>query len=482
MNEKHISRVSESKFEGCGIRRALLAASLTIAVSTAIASPATVELRADSLPASYGFSYFSDSPLPDSEKWWETFNDPNLTRLMSLAAVNNYDIKAMLKRIEAARQVVRQAKSGYYPTIGLSAGYDVSRASGREAKPYDNESAISFFTVGATMSWEVDVFGRVSAKVKADKAAVEASQCEFAGMQLSLAAQVGSYYSALRMYEEELKVARTHLKTQQEILAIAEARYKAGLVSKLDVVQAQNVVSTTELMIPEYESEVATSRVALATLCGVTYQDIAAITDNDTRPQLVPPSGIGIPADLIRRRPDIAQAEKDIEQLAAQLGVAKKEYLPSLTLNATIGTSAHDISDLFGKNSMSFEVAPTLSWTLFDGFARSAAVAEAKAQMEAEIDDYNMTIATAIQEVENAMAKYEASKRQLALYDDVMTNSKELVDLALERYRSGLSSFTDVAGAQVTYLTNQTNYEVSRANCFVSLINLYKALGGGFRY
>lgn len=441
-----------------------------------------VRLLPDSLPTSYSTMLDSTAPDAGGDTWWQTFGDATLSRLVTLALNNNYSSKAMLKRIEASREILRQTQAGYYPTVGLSAGYDIGRQSGRESDPMTSVPTISFFQLGASVSWEIDVFGRIREKAKGDKATIEATRYEYAGMQLSLAAQVATEYFALRMYERQLQTASGHLEMQEEVLRIVEARYKAGIVSKLDVAQARSMVSSTRLIIPTLESEIVTARNALAVLCAAKSKDISAMTSGDSNPVIVAPASIGVPADLIRRRPDIAEAEMRIEALAAQLGVARKEYLPSLSLNASIGTSSHGVDGLFGKNSMSYEVAPTLSWTLFDGFSRKAAVAEAKAQMEAGIDDYNNALATAVQEVENALSGYEAARKRLDLYDEMLATSKELVSLSLERYRQGLADFSDVADAQITYLSNQTSCESSQAACLESLVTLYKALGGGFSY
>lgn len=438
------------------------------------------KISGDSLPGGYGFSIFSSAPMKADMSWWDSFQDPVLSRLEALASQNNYNIKAILKRIEVARQMLRQTRSAYYPTLGISIGYDYNRDSGRESEPYAMAQPSNFFTAGASLSWEIDIFDKIRDKAKSAKANIDASRLEYEGLQLSLASEVATYYSSLRMYEQQLNVAMSHLESQEEILKIAEARYKAGLVSKLDVAQAQNMVSTTRLLIPRYRAQLMTTRNALATLCGVRSFDIEKMIGNGDMPHLTTPLQVGVPADLVRRRPDVAQAEAEIESLAAKLGVAKKQYLPSLTLNATIATTAHDIKYFFGDHSLTFSLTPTLSWTVFDGFAREANVAEARAQMEAEIETYNYTLTTAFQEVEDAMQQYIAAGRELTLYSDVLENSNEVVTLSLERYRHGLTDFTDVANAQISYLQNHTNYQTARSALFNSIVRLYKALGGGF--
>ncbi|MDE5842359.1 MAG: TolC family protein, partial [Muribaculaceae bacterium] len=313
-------------------------------------------LMGDSLPDGYGFQIFSSAPLSDDEDWWKGFEDPVLSRLEVLAAKNNYNLKALLKRIEASRQMMRQTMAGYYPTLGINIGYDADRDSGRESAPYSTATPTTFFSVGATMSWEIDIFGKIRQKAKVDKANIDATRLEYEGMQLSLSAEVATYYSSIRMYQQQLNVAMSHLKSQEDILNIAEARYKAGLVSKLDVAQAKNMVSSTRLLVPRYRAQLMSARNALATLCGVSCVDIDKLVGSGDMPHLMTPLQVGVPADLIRRRPDLAEAEAQIAGIAAKLGVAKKDYLPSLTLDATIATTAHEIKYLFGDHSLTFSV------------------------------------------------------------------------------------------------------------------------------
>lgn len=438
------------------------------------------KLNEKSFPQGYGFTVFSSAPLSSEDEWWKGFQDEVLSRLEILASHNNYNIRAMLKRIEASRQMLRQVQAGYYPTLSIGLGYEASRDSGRETAPYATATPSTFFTARATMSWEIDIFGRVNQKAKGQKANLDVNRLEYEAMHLSLEAEVATNYSTLRMYEQQLSVAMSHLKSQEDILKIAEARYKAGLVSKLDVAQAKNMVSSTRLLIPRYRAQLMTARNALATLCGVNSVDIDNLVGQGDMPHLMTPLQVGVPADLIRRRPDVAEAEAQIDVLAANLGVAKKAYLPSLTLNATIASTAHEAKYMFGDHSLSFSVVPTLSWTIFDGFAREAAIAETKAEMEAQIETYNYTLMTAIREAEDAMQQYVAAGRELTLYADVLENSNEVVTLSLERYRHGLTDFTDVANAQIIYLQNHTNYQTARANLFNCIVALYKSLGGGF--
>lgn len=505
IHSRHRVACHKSRVISCAL---LFTAICLFAIKISAAGKSAARLSADSLPTSY---YISDmisvdslassfdranggaspvavlpsrdvlpAPSPDADPWWQSFGSEPLVVLINTAVANNYNVKAALKRIESSRQMLRQTYSGLYPTLGLNAGYNIAKESGKEAKPYGKMPTESYFSLGASMQWEIDIFGRIAAKARGSKASLNLSRLEYDAVMINLAANVADEYTSYMMYSRQLGVARHHLNQQDSVLKITEARYKAGLVSKLDVAQAQNMVSNTRLMIPELEADVSTASIALATLCNISAEDVNAIMAKAPLLDMAAPLSVGAPADLLRRRPDIAEAEQQIESAASDLGVARKDYLPSLSIAASVGTSAHRIDDLFSEHSLSWSVAPQLSWTLFDGFSREAGIAEARAEMEAEIESYNMTVSTALQEVENAIANYRSAVSQLDLYDDVVKTAQEVVDLSIERYKLGLTDFSDVSSALITLLENETSYLSARGACMQSIISIYKALGGGW--
>lgn len=438
-------------------------------------------LSVDDIPSSFAGSISSEPVDGSLSQWWTVFSDPNLNQLEELAMKNNYNVRSSLKKIQAARELLKGVYSAYSPVVGLSAGYDFERDSGRESTPYATNSNTSYFQMGATVSWEIDLFGRISAKAKTQKSNIKISRLDYDALLLSISAEVAINYGALCMYHQQLKVAKSHLKSQQELLEMVKSKFDAGLISRLDVAQAENSVNMTRLRIPTLENGVEMSKLAIATLCGVKSEKISSLLFAEYQPALSIPEAIGQPADLLRNRPDIALAEEQIHNIASQMGVAKKDYLPSLSINGEIATHSHDAAGLFGKSSMTFSLVPQLTWTLFDGLSRKFNITGLKAEMEAQIDNYNNTVLTAIQEVDGAILKYDTSRKELALYDDVLENSRQMLILSIERYKLGLVNFSDVANAQITYLTYQTNLLTTRNNCYNSLVALYKSLGGGWK-
>lgn len=433
------------------------------------------------LPETWQLEQQNYQTLPCDDKWWDTFNDPVLTRLIELAMTNNYNVASALKRIEIAKKEIGMAKSGYYPTIGISGSWTKEQESGKMYS-YDTERMrTSYFNLGASMSWEIDVFGRVYSGVKEKKAAYNVARADYDAVMVSLCANVATAYMQLRTYEEELKVARQHIESQSYVCKITEARYNADLGNMLDVTQARVVLYETESTLPTLEANVRTVKNSLALLVGEYPGAIDELLDSENgMPSYRQTVDIGVPTELLRRRPDIVEAEMELAEYAAAIGVAKKDFLPTLSLTGDIGTTAHSAKNLFGKNSLTYSIAPQLSWTLFEGLSRNYALSEAKLQMEAAIDQYNLTVMTAVEEVDNALVSYASLLNAIELQTRVVAESKKSMELSFELYRSGLTMFTNVVDGQISWLTNQNTLTEMQGEALAALITIYKSLGGGF--
>lgn len=430
-----------------------------------------------------GWSYTSDrfQTLPATDEWWRGFNDPVLDELIDLVTDNNFNVAIAAHRIELSRQAMRQAKSGYYPSVSIGAGWTGARTSGYTGRTPGPAMTTDYFSASVDASWEIDLFGRVREQVKQRGAQYEASAADYVAAMNSLCAEIATDYMRLRMCQEQLDVARNHLESQGRALAIAQARHEAGLNSGLDVAQATTVYNSTEATIPAIETNITLSINALALLTGVYPEQLR---DRLTKPLPLPDwrriVAVGVPADLLRRRPDVRAAEADMAAAAAQVGIAKRDFLPTLSIDGSVGVAAHKPGDLAHHNAITYSVAPRLSWTIFDGMARNAALASAKQQMLIAIDNYNLTLMTAAQEVENAMASYLGDLRTIASLEKVVTQAQKEVDMSLDLYKQGLSDFLSVAQAQITVLQYADQLATAHASASTSLIALYKALGGGW--
>lgn len=421
-------------------------------------------------------------PNPCDDAWWNTFNDPVLSQLIQMAVENNYNVASAIKRIEIASKQIGGAKANYYPVINLAGGWTKEGESGRITSYDSGRIKDSYFNLGASMSWEVDVFGRVNANVKEKKAAYNVARADYDAVMVSLCASVASAYMQLRTYEEEISVARQHIESQKYICKITEARFNADLGNMLDVTQAKVVLYETESTLPTLESNVRTTKNSLALLVGGYPGSIDSLLNSQAGlPEYRQTVEIGIPAELLRRRPDIVEAEMELAEYAAAIGVAKKDFLPTLSITGDIGTQAHDLRNMFGKHSMAYSIAPQLSWTVFEGLSRNYALAEARLQMESAIDQYNLTVLTAVEEVDNALATYASLLNAIELQTRVVAESKKSLDLSFELYRSGLTMFTNVMDSQISWLTSQNTLTEMQGEALAALVNIYKSLGGGWQ-
>ena len=442
---------------------------------------ATAYLK-DKMPERWGYSPAISAGVADKDEktdWWKNFEDPLLDSLVIEGLQNNFSVQMAVRRINIAANQVRQVMSGYYPSVNLNGGYTYGRNAGAISGSHIKSSTSSYFSLGADMSWEIDLFGRITSQVKGKKANLNVSKADYEGTMLSIAANISTYYVNLRTFQENLFVTKEHLASQSKVVEIAKARFEAGLVSKLDVTQAETVYYSTEAKIPQLETSINESINALAVLLGVYPETIRPrLIYKGSHPRLQHLVSTGFPADLLRRRPDIIEAEAQLAVYAAQIGIAKKDFLPSLSLNGSIGVAAHKPKDLFGKNSLEYSIAPTLSWNLFDGFSRKYALREAREQMEEGIDNYNLIVLTAVNEVDNAMSSYLASLQIIDSNSNGLKQSSESFDLSVNLYKQGQTPFSNVVDAQINTLSYANSLISARGEALVSLVNLYKALGG----
>lgn len=423
------------------------------------------------LPLQWEYGPMVEQTLPSDDRWWQLFDDPVLDSLIVMGEDANFDLAMAMDRMEAARQQVRLAKASYYPQFTINGGYERARQFGATTNTY---------SLTAGMSWEIDLFGRIGAQVKQEKALYRASRADYTAAMVSMAAEIARDYVELRVAQAQLQVAEAHQERQDTIAGLARTRFECGLAAKIDVDQAMTIVYSTGAGIPMLKSSIHSYINALALLTGRYAPDIAAMVDT---PRPLPDYHriitAGVPADLLRRRPDIVAAEAQLAAQAAAVGIAKKDFLPTLSLTGQVGVISHGHGKMFGSDNFAYSIAPTLSWTIFDGMARNARVAAAKADLRAQVESYNLTVMTACNEVDNAINAYINSLNTITLYQKAMESSAEFLQLSVDLYTQGLSDFTNVANAQSSYLEYANSAISSQGNALTYLIQLYQALGGG---
>ena len=411
------------------------------------------------------------------ESWWSNFHDSTLDSLIYLGQNNNLNLAQSLRRLEMARQSIREVKSGYYPKFSANLGWDRSHTSKYTTNPAGISATSSAFSLGVDMSWEIDVFGRISQQVKEQEGAYRASREDYDWMCVTISAEIASYYMTLRTLQQEVIVTREHIEQQEKVLKITEARFEAGLASMLDVAQAKTVYFSTQASIISLQTQIQTTINSIAVLAGTYPQEMQALLST---PAALPSAewsmDVEITPELLRNRPDVKEAEYTVEEYAAALNVEKKQWLPSLSLTASAGTEAWHLKDMFKKGSYTYSIAPQLSWTIFDGFSRNASIAAANEQMLAAVDAYNLALLTAVQEVDNALVSYQQAVKYEQEIAVVLENAQLAYSLALDRYRQGLDAFINVSDAQMTVLEYANELVVARGNVLTSLVTLQKSL------
>lgn len=417
--------------------------------------------------------------LPVDDQWWKSFQDSMLDSLIAVAIQKNYSVMTAIDRINMAQANLRIARSNFFPTIGLNAGWTRDQTSGNISDlPRSTEH---YYNASLNMSWELDLFGSIRNRVKAQKENFAASHEEYVGTMISLCAQVASAYINLREFQQEMEVVKRNCASQAAVLKITEVRYNTGLASKLDVSQAKSVYFSTKASIPQIESSINQYITTLAILLGTYPQEVRpALERTGMLPDYMEPIAVGLPADLLLRRPDIRSAERQVNAQAALLGASKSDWLPQVFLKGSVGYAAKKMKDLIKHNSLTYEIAPAVTWTLFKGTQLVNATRLARAQLDQAINEFNQTVLTAVQETDNAMNAYRNSIKQIVALREVRNQGEETLRLSLELYKQGLTPFQNVLDAQRSLLSYENQLVQAQGYSLLQLIAMYQALGGGW--
>lgn len=417
--------------------------------------------------------------LPVDDQWWKSFQDSMLDSLIAVAIQRNYSVMTAIDRINMAQANLRIARSNFFPTIGLNAGWTRDQTSGNISDlPRSTEH---YYNASLNMSWELDLFGSIRNRVKAQRENFAASKEEYVGTMISLCAQVASAYVNLREFQQEMEVVKRNCASQAAVLKITEVRYNTGLASKLDVSQAKSVYFSTKASIPQIESSINQYITTLAILLGTYPQEVRpALERTGMLPDYMEPIAVGLPADLLLRRPDIRSAERQVNAQAALLGASKSDWLPQVFLKGSVGYAAKKMKDLIKHNSLTYEIAPAVTWTLFKGTQLVNATRLARAQLDQAINEFNQTVLTAVQETDNAMNAYRNSIKQIVALREVRNQGEETLRLSLELYKQGLTPFQNVLDAQRSLLSYENQLVQAQGYSLLQLIAMYQALGGGW--
>ena len=418
--------------------------------------------------------------LPVDDQWWKVFEDTTLDSLINLAIEQNPSVLMAINRIDQAKSQWRISQSDFYPSLTFNGGWNRQQTSGNLGAG-NPQAWTGYYSASLQMSWQLDVFGIVRQKAMAQKDLYAASKEEYNATMVSLCAEVASAYFNLREMQQEADVLRRNAASQEAVVKITEARYKTGLVSKLDVAQAKSVYYSTLASIPATEASIIQYLNTLAVLLGLYPQDIAeSLSVSKPLPDYMEPVGVGVPGELLLRRPDVRSAERQMNAQAALLGASKRDWLPEFFLSGSFGYSSYDIKDMGKKGSMTWSIAPSMTWTLFNGGKRLNEDRLQRAQLDESINQFNNTVLTAVQEVDNAMSAYKNSIKQIVACREMLYQGKEAFELSLDLYKQGLTPFQNVLDAQRSLLTYENTLVKARGSSLVCLIQMYQALGGGW--
>lgn len=433
------------------------------------------------LPDSWQEGEYFEQTTPENDLWWQNFEDAQLDSLINIAVMRNPSVLSALENIKRAKAVWRQAQSNLLPQVGLQAGWQRAKSSGNTAQTFYRESYDGYFSGAVSVSWQADVFGAVYMRSKAQKRLFQATEEEYRAVMVSLCANVATTYFSIKESIARLAVLRNNVASQKEIINIVTSRYNSGLASKLDVAQSKSVYYNTLAQIPAMEATITAYRNSMAVLLGCYPSDMGTWPGNDgTLPSYIEAIALGIPANLLLRRPDLREAEKSVEAYAALLGASRRDWFPTFYINGTIGYAAQELKELPHARSLTWEIAPTMRWTIFNGGERINATREAKANLEQSILSFNSKVLTAMQEVESAMSEYSNSIAQIVAIREAVNQSNETLTLSVELYKQGLSPFQNVLDAQRTLLSYEDYLVQARGASLKYLVQLYEALGGGW--
>ncbi len=454
----------------------LVAGGLMLMASMAVAKTQTVQLPEAALPTSWNSGadtiFLYQQPL--ETKWWLRFNDATLNGLVDTVLQHNYDLKQAAYRVAQAKAAMRVAQGGFYPSINLNAAYDYNQN-------VSKAGMTQMGSVGVDVQWEIDIIGAVRNRANAQKSAYLATQDEYDGVMTALVAQTVETYVNLRSSQNRLRVLQGNLASQEEIMNITEARFKTGLASALDVAQSKSIYFATAAQIPAMESQVSAYMNQMGVLLGqVPWQikEKLAMTDDVVELQPDWMVSVGIPAEVLRRRPDVRAAEKRINAKASMVGARIDDWLPRFFVTGQFGYASENFQNLFDSNHMYWQVAPAIKWNIFSGTTLSGNIQSARAELEEAVNSYNNTVLTALQEVDNAMTHYHHATAEVAASDKAYQQAKQTQTLAIDLYKKGLIDFQNVLDAQRSLLQYEDNKVVAQSEVLLSLVHLYRALGG----
>ncbi len=418
-----------------------------------------------------------ESGDPNLQTWWTVFGDEKLNDLISKASTNNLDLKTAAARIEQAAALHGVSASQYWPDIVADASATAIRTSPMQGN-FEDEA----YQAGLSMAWELDLWGRIRRSVESADASLQASVENYRDILVLLYADIAKNYIHVRTLQARITFAENNLKAQLETMTLTKNRFDAGLVPSLDVSQSQLNSSRTESAIPPLKQSLIEAINRLSVLTGdMPY----ALLRELEAPQPIPAcTGAqivrGLPADLLRQRPDIRRAERELASQNARIGATKADLYPTLTLPGTLAIQSLGGGDLFSSDNVTYGFGPQLRWNIFNGRRIRSQIDAEEAGTKAALYVYEQTVLLALEETEDSMAAFANEQDRVQSLETAAAAAEKSVALVTELYKSGLTDFQNVLNMEQALLVQQDALATSRGLISLNLVGIYKALGGGW--
>jgi NodT family efflux transporter outer membrane factor (OMF) lipoprotein len=410
-------------------------------------------------------------------KWWEIYGDPILNQLEEQVAVGSQTIALAVANYEASRAVARGARSAFFPQ--LTAGASVNRQYPVLPRGSTEPTTANTFSASGDVSWELDVWGRIRRSVEANVAGAQASAADLESARLLTQAELAADYFALRGFEDQKKLVDENVEAYEKALELTVKRYRQGVVSGVDVAQAETQLYSTRTQSADLELSRAQTEHAIAVLLGTPPAGFSVPPSTAVRtPPAIP---LTLPSELLERRPDIAGAERRVASANAQVGVAEAAFFPTLLLAATGGFEAASIARWFNWPSRFWSLGASLVGTVFDAGKRKAATEQAVAFYDGSVASYRQTVLSAFQDVEDNLAALRLLSEESRFQTNAVAAARRSVTLARNRYEGGITTYLEVVTAQTTDLLNERAAVIIETQRMTASVNLVRALGGGWQ-
>ena len=424
----------------------------------------------------------SDASL---QTWWKIFDDPILNDLIEQARKSNLNLKIALSGIAASRARLGIVSGQELPDADVLGSFTRFKHSDhgalKQLSPPGGFDAQNMFMVGVDALWEIDVFGRIRRQIEAAGAEYEASIEDYRDVLVTLFAEVALAYVEIRSCQRQIQCAEANAAIQRKMLELTRARYSSGISSKLDTAQAMSNLANTEAAIPPFRIRLNSIINRLAVLLDMNTETLDAKLG---KPAPIPLAreniGIGVPADLLRQRPDIRMAEKELAAQTALIGAATADLYPRFAISGFFGLETGSFSDMGGGSSLAWGIKSPIKWNFFSGGKTRSNIAFHKEIAQQDLFKYKDTVLRAVEEVKNALVSHKQEKIRRNWLLVAVAATKEAVDLVVVQYETGLTDFNNVLTTQRSLFNQQDELVASQASVVLNLIRIYKALGGGW--